>query len=113
MYFFSPLSDLHKAEEWQVWKTSNYIPLGSASTAGAIMQHMAYRRLLKICFTEVSDISTTISLIDVLKYAPSVCELEIPAVMYCKIVIPVSRNSHHLRLSVLISSMRYCLEAFE
>lgn len=40
-----------------------------ASAAGVIIQHMALRRLLKICFTGVSDISTTISLIDVVKYA--------------------------------------------
>ena len=46
-----------------------------ASAAGAIIQHMAPRRLLKICFSGVSDISATISLIDVVKYAPSVSEL--------------------------------------
>lgn len=46
-----------------------------AGAAGLIIQHMAYPRLLEICFSGVSDISTTISLIDVVMYAPSVYEL--------------------------------------
>lgn len=46
-----------------------------ASAAGVIIQHMAHLRLLKICFSGVSDISTTISLIDIVKYAPSISEL--------------------------------------
>lgn len=45
-----------------------------ASAAGAITEHMAHPRLLKICFSGVSDISETISLIDVVKYAPAVSE---------------------------------------
>lgn len=40
-----------------------------AGAAGVIIQHMAPHRLLKICFTGVSDIATTISLIDAVKYA--------------------------------------------
>lgn len=46
-----------------------------ASTAGVIIQHMALHRLLKICFTGVSDIPTTISLIDAVKYASYIPEL--------------------------------------
>lgn len=45
------------------------------SAASVIIQHMAHPHLLKICFNGVSDISTTISLIDVVKYAPKVSEL--------------------------------------
>lgn len=46
-----------------------------ASAAGVIIQHMAPLRLLKTCFTGVSDISQTISLIDVAKYASYIPEL--------------------------------------
>lgn len=46
-----------------------------AGAAGVIIQHMALLRLRKICFSGVSDISTTISLIDVVKYAPSISKL--------------------------------------
>lgn len=51
------------------------------TNAAAIIQHMAHHRLLEICFTGVTDISTTISLIDVVKYAPYISELYIPALM--------------------------------
>lgn len=59
------------------WKSDSYkikniktIFHWEVSAAGAIIQHMADSRLLKMCFSGVSDISTTISLIDVVKYAP-------------------------------------------
>lgn len=45
------------------------------TSASAVLQHMAHHRLLEICFTGVTDISTTISLIDVVKYAPHISEL--------------------------------------
>lgn len=45
------------------------------TSAAAVIQHMAHPRLLEICFTGVTDISTTISLIDVVKYAPFISEL--------------------------------------
>lgn len=43
--------------------------------AAAVIQHMAHPRLLEICFTGVTDISTAISLIDVVKYAHFISEL--------------------------------------
>jgi len=46
-----------------------------AAAAGVIIQHMAHPCLLKTCFSGVSDISTTIGLIDVVKYAPTFSEL--------------------------------------
>lgn len=45
------------------------------TNAAAVIQHMAHHRLLEICFTGVTDISTTIYLIDVVKYAPYISEL--------------------------------------
>lgn len=64
-----------EAEEWRLWRNIKTLSRWEAGAAGVIIQHMAHPRLLKICFSGVSDISTTISLIDVVKYAPAASEL--------------------------------------
>lgn len=94
-------------------KHQNDLPLGGPCSWCHNTTHAD--RLQKTCFTGVSDISTTISLIDVVTDASFTSDLWIPAVMQRITVVPISRIDTEIsnsgRWCTFISQMYYCLGA--
>lgn len=93
-------------------KHQNDLPLGGPCSWCHNTTHAD--RLQKTCFTGVSDISTTISLIDVVTDAAFTSDLWIPAVMQRKTVVPISRKTQKFpTLSVDARSFLKCTDVWE
>lgn len=93
-------------------KHQNDLPLGGPCSWCHNATHAD--RQQKTCFTGVSDISTTISLIDVVKDAAFSSDLWVPAVMQRKTIVPIPRKTHVcLTLSVDARSPLKCTDVLQ